>query len=109
MTPGGRLLKLGLDVLTMMRYLLLMNIPTPAQVASNRTARLVAEATTPVYSTTTPEREHLEMVELEDDDYGYRAWHTMPTSEVAGFIALYTSRGYSLSDIDHAAKCWCQK
>lgn len=27
-----------------------MNIPSPAKVASNRTARLVAEAKTPVYT-----------------------------------------------------------
>lgn len=29
-----------------------MNIPTPAKVASNRTARLVAEMNTPVYTST---------------------------------------------------------
>lgn len=34
-----------------------MNIVTPAQVAANRTARLVREAHTPVYSTTTPSRD----------------------------------------------------
>lgn len=31
-----------------------MNIQTPAQVAANRTARLVREAHTPTYSTATP-------------------------------------------------------
>lgn len=34
-----------------------MNIPNPAQVASARTARLVREAQTPVYSTSTPTAE----------------------------------------------------
>jgi hypothetical protein len=85
-----------------------MNI-NPASVASARTARLVREASTPVYSTSTPApkaREHLHAVEIEFDTGG-RLWTSMPEGEVDGYIAdLPESIG--LSDVDHSAKCWCQ-
>jgi hypothetical protein len=83
-----------------------MNIMTPAQVASNRTARLVAEAFTPVYSTETKPvvREHIMAVEI-DDQMG-RFWSHMPESEVDEFLALYPG---GLSDLCCSAKCWCQK
>ena len=81
----------------------------PNMVARNRTARLVREATTPTYSTATPtprEREHLSVVEIEVDRGG-RYWSKpMPDSEVRGYIDSKPS-GYGVSDIDHAAKCWC--
>lgn len=86
-----------------------MNIPTPAQVASNRTARLVVEAATPVYTTETKPREHMTVVEW-DGDFG-RYWSApMPDSEVKGYIDHQVGLGYvELSDIDHSAKCWCFK
>lgn len=87
-----------------------MNIPTPAQVASARTARLVREAHTPVYSTSTPAppaREHLSAVEVEFDTGG-RIWHHMKESEVDDFIANLTEWEF-FSDCDHSAKCWCQR
>jgi hypothetical protein len=78
----------------------------PMQVAQNRTARLVREATTPTYSTSTPAREHLMMVEVETDT-GYRHWATMRESQVDTYVSeIHPSDG--LSDIDHSAKCWCQ-
>lgn len=88
-----------------------MNIPTPAQVASARTASLVREAQTPVYSTASkapavPVREHITAVEIEDS-YG-RSWAHMPDNEVEGYLTDMTILGYGLSDIDHSTKCWCQ-
>lgn len=82
-----------------------MNI-TPATVASARTARLVREASTPVYTTVTPApkaREHRMAVEI-DSDFG-RFWSHMPESEVDAFCDLYPG---DLSDIDHSTSCWCQ-
>jgi hypothetical protein len=83
----------------------------PAKAAQNRTARLVREATTPVYSTSTPVREHLTVVEWDDDTH--RWWTApMPDSEVDGYIERTIAQhngNIGLSDIDHAAKCWCQK
>lgn len=82
----------------------------PMMVAQARTARLVREATTPVYSTETkpaPEREHITAVELEDD-YG-RSWSHMPDNEVDAYINDMAILGYGLSDIDHSAKCWCHR
>lgn len=80
----------------------------PSQAFANRTARLVAEAVTPVYSTSTPApkaREHLSAVEVESM-YGGRLWSHMVESEVDAFIdGIHESD--SLSDIDHSAKCWC--
>lgn len=85
-----------------------MNIPTPAQVASARTARLVQEAKTPVYSTsTTPVvRQHITAVEIEDN-YG-RQWAHMPDNEVEAFMDDSIRDGYDISDVDHSARCWCQ-
>ena len=86
-----------------------MNIMNPAQVASNRTARLVREARTPAYTSETPaqrEREHLSAVEIEFDTGG-RFWSHMSDSQVEGFIADIPE-GMGLSDIDHSGKCWCQ-
>ena len=47
--------------------------------------------------------------------YG-RAWHVMKDSEVQEFLSYLDDwepgcdeRGTYLSDLDHAAKCWCQK
>jgi len=90
-----------------MRYVCSMTI-SPAQVAANRTARLVRE-NSPVlrYSTTTPKREHQMAVEL-DDVYG-RRWTHMPESQVDEFCAIMLVGDTALSDIDHSAKCWCQK
>jgi hypothetical protein len=84
-----------------------MNIPSPAQVAANRTARLVREAQAPVYSTETPKAVHISAVELESD-YG-RHWSHMADTLVDGFITEMTALGYDLSDIDHSGKCWCFK
>lgn len=101
-----------------------MNIPSPAAVASARTARLAREATTPVYSTSTPPapvREHIMAVET-DGIWG-RHWSVMKESEVEAFFAdmddqfaKWESSGSipahepdGLSDVDHSAKCWCQK
>jgi hypothetical protein len=81
----------------------------PMMVAQNRTARLVREAQTPVYSTATKpvEREHLSVVEIEYAGGG-RAWSApMPDSEVDGYLDRVLSVN-SVSDIDHAAECWCQ-
>jgi hypothetical protein len=80
----------------------------PAAVARNRTARLVREASTPVYSTETKPRvrEHLSVVEIEYAGGG-RAWSApMPDSEVDGYLDR-NLRDNSVSDIDHAARCWC--
>lgn len=89
----------------------------PSQAFANRTARLAREATTPVYSTTTPapkQREHMVAVETESL-YG-RHWSTMKESEVEAFISRLDDwfpgcdeRGTFLSDMDHSAQCWCQK
>lgn len=84
-----------------------MNFPNPAQVAVAHSARIVREAATPVWSTSTPApkaREHEMAVEI-DSDFG-RFWSTMPESEVDEFCDRYPGE---LSDIDHSAKCWCQK
>lgn len=78
----------------------------PMQVAKARTARLVREAQTPVYSTETKVREHLTVVEM-DSGMG-RYWSKpMPDSEVEDYINR-TPQSYEVSDIDHAARCWCQ-
>lgn len=85
-----------------------MNTMTPAQVSFNRTARLVREATTPVYSTATPAREHMAVVEMEYV-HGGRSWSSpMPESEVAAYIDSFPEESYGVNDVDHAAKCWCQ-
>lgn len=80
----------------------------PNMVAQNRTARLVRETTAPVYSTTTPVREHLYVAEIEADT-GFRRW-TKPMTEANLNIEVDEMEriGYCLSDWDHAAKCWCQ-
>lgn len=75
----------------------------PLMVAQNRTARLAREASTPVYTTVTPVREHVEVVELEHE-YGYRTW--VSTKEADTLLALPNTE-YSVSDVDHSAKCWC--
>ena len=81
----------------------------PNMVARNRTARLVAEAQTPVYSTSTPVREHLFAIEWEWD-LGGRFWETMPESQVDAAMAEgEKSTTKFLSDVDHSAKCWCSK
>ncbi len=85
----------------------------PIMVAQARTARLVAEgAHKPrvAYSTATKPyvREHITMVEVETD-LGGRYWRSMPDSEVDTYIGEMEAIGYGVSDIDHAAKCWCFK
>jgi len=79
----------------------------PMKVAANRTARLASEAATPVFSTSTPPREHRMAVEVEND-YGHRSWDHMKESEVSDYISGIPD-SYSLSDVDHSAKCWCAK
>lgn len=81
-----------------------MNTPNPAQVASARTARLVREAQTPVYSTSTPVQQHMMAVEV-DSGIG-RYWREMPENKVNEFCDNLAP-SYSVSDIDHSAKCWC--
>lgn len=84
-----------------------MNI-SPSTVASARTARLAREASTPVYSTVTPVREHMSIIEIEYLGGG-RAWSApMPDSEVGPYLDAHL-RDNSVSDIDHAANCWCFK
>lgn len=81
-------------------------IPNPAQVAANRTARLVREAKTPVYSSSTPPvvREHFMAVEV-DGGMG-RYWNTVPESKVDEFIDSIP-HAYDVSDVDHSLNCWC--
>lgn len=80
----------------------------PTQALANRTARLAREATTPVYSTSTPVREHMSVIEIEYSGGG-RAWSApMPDSEVGPYLDAHL-RDNSVSDIDHAARCWCFK
>lgn len=78
----------------------------PNDVAKARSARLTREAAMPVYTTTTPAREHLVAVEI-DSVWG-RHWSHMVESELDSFIGKI-SDGAELSDIDHSAKCWCFK
>lgn len=89
-----------------------MNIPTPAQVAANRTARLVAEAKTPTYRSETPapaEREHLMVIEWESM-YGRYWGRPIPESQVNEAVReALADTHYEVSDIDHSAKCWCQR
>ena len=92
-----------------------MNIPTPAQVTRNRTARLVREAKTPRYTsesapTAAPaERDHLVMVEVVDADGRGRYWSgPFKSSQVAGVTADYVRYGSEISDVDCASNCWCQ-
>lgn len=81
-------------------------IPNPAQVAANRTARLVREAKTPVYTSTSKPavREHFMAVEV-DSGMG-RYWNTVPESQVDAFINSIP-QSYDVSDVDHSLKCWC--
>lgn len=79
---------------------------TPNNLVANRTARLVAEARTPTYTTATPVREHLTVVEVEGDMGGRRWSRPMRDSQVNAYCDDLPE-GYSVSDIDHAAKCWC--
>lgn len=90
-----------------------MNIPTPAQVTRNRTARLVREAKTPRYTSESKpapaERDHLVMVEVVDCDGRGRYWSgPFKTSQVKGVTAQYVSMGSKVSDVDCASNCWCQ-
>lgn len=102
-----------LDTLPVLHYLCPMNIPSPAAVASARTARLVREAATPVYSTSTPteaERlanyDHLVLVEL-DSDFG-RSRQVMRESETEAYLdGVLGSDLYWMSDYCHAARCGC--
>lgn len=48
------------------------------------------------------------VVESQERDGSYRFWSTpMPESEVGEYIAREEPRGWELSDVDHAAQCWC--
>lgn len=83
----------------------------PSQAFANRTARLAREASTPVYSTTTPSREevlakfdHIVAIEL-DSDFG-RSWSHMPESEADAYLDAVL-HAYDLSDYCHSAKCKC--
>lgn len=51
--------------------------------------------------------DHLMAVEVEADDYGYRTWVPARESEVDAVIREHAEIGYSLSDVDHHAKCDC--
>lgn len=87
-----------------------MNTPTPATVASARTARLVRESQTPVYTSETPKREHLMVIEWEADTGGRYWTRPMPESKAEAELAEKDLYGfYSVSDYDHSSKCWCQK
>lgn len=90
-----------------------MNIPTPAQVTRNRTARLLREAKTPRYtSESTPapaERDHLVMVEVVDCDGRGRYWSgPFQERQIKGVSLEYERMGAKISDVDCSAKCWCQ-
>ena len=50
---------------------------------------------------------HLMAVEVEADDYGYRQWVPALESEVDAVVREHAAIGYSLSDVDHHAKCPC--
>lgn len=77
----------------------------PNMVARNRTARLAAQGVPAAYTSETKPREHLSVVEM-DSGIG-RYWSKpMPESKVNDYISR-TPDSYSVSDIDHAAKCWC--
>lgn len=53
--------------------------------------------------------EHMMVVELQDAFGGYRFWsRPMPESQVQSYIERNEFLDWPLSDIDHAAKCWCQ-
>lgn len=71
---------------------------------ANRTARLVAEANTPVYTTVTKAREHYMAIEI-DSGIG-RYWRKVKESQVDEYIANLAP-SYSISDLDHSAQCWC--
>jgi hypothetical protein len=80
----------------------------PSDVAKARTARLAREATTPVYSTSTPAREHLYVAEVEDD-YGRHWTKPMTEANLNKEVDTLEQIGYWISDWDHAARCWCFK
>ena len=93
-----------------------MNIPTPAQVTRNRTARLVREARTPRYTsesapTAAPaERDHLFVVEIVDSEGRGRYWSgPFKERQVKGVCDDYVRYGSEISDVDHYAKCWCSE
>jgi len=82
----------------------------PMIVAQNRTARLVREATTPTYSTSTPapvapKVYHMQVVEM-DSGCG-RYWSKPMRENMVNDYIDRTPPSYSVSDIDHACACWC--
>ena len=77
----------------------------PMMVAKNRTARLVREAKTPVYTTETKPYVRPHVMAVEIDSMMGRFWSHMPETEVDKFCSRYPG---DLSDIDHSTKCWCQ-
>lgn len=81
----------------------------PSQAFANRTARLAVEATTPVYSTSTPATpayDHIVAIEL-DGMYG-RSWSHMPESQTEEYLnAVLGSDAYDLSDYCHSTRCKC--
>lgn len=84
----------------------------PSQAFANRTARLAAEAATPVFTSETPSkpepRSHLTMVEVENEVGRY--WSgPYSDKQVKGVCNQYEEMGYSISDIDCSSKCWCAK
>lgn len=86
-----------------------MKISSPSHVRAARITRLAREASTPVYSTSTPApvREHVTMVEFEDDYH--RSWSGpfYSTQQQRDEIARMEEVGYWISDLDCSAKCWC--
>ena len=62
-----------------------------------------------VWTTVTPPRQHLQVVEMEHE-YGYRFWSKpMREEAVSAYIEEYRNLDYGLSDIDCSVKCWCSK
>lgn len=85
----------------------------PSQAFANRTARLAREASTPVYSTTTPSREEVlakfdHIVAIELDGVWGRSWSHMPESETDAYLdAVLGTDDNELSDYCHSSKCKC--
>lgn len=83
---------------------------SPATVLAAINARLVGDHKKPVHTSATPTpREHITAVEVEFYSGG-REWVSMEDSRVDAYVDSIKEGDYAdLSDIDHSAKCWCQK
>jgi hypothetical protein len=78
--------------------------PSPLTVAENRTARLIREARMPRATSETPAREHLFVVQSESNGW----FGPYPIAQADGMADFLAERN-DFSDLDHAAKCWCQE